>query len=123
MIHTINTLPLRQSFSVKSQVHKSIAVILLAVFSVYLIPKELVHAMYGHHDTVDVVVDAHAGKAIGKHHLHCDFLFFEASLFTVTSTAACPFAGEHAFAFLLTPVEQPAICPTLFPSLRGPPHC
>lgn len=100
---------------------KLIACCLLGVFSVFLIPKEFVHALYGHKDSIEKITIT-GNHAIGKQHTHCDFLSFEASLFTLANSTHCPTSIELKFAFAIAPAEQNAIVFNHFPSLRGPPH-
>ena len=45
----------------------------LAVFSLYLVPHELVHAFYDHEDTVHHG-DEQASAELSPVHVHCDFL-------------------------------------------------
>jgi hypothetical protein len=104
----------------RSHFTKLIASILLGVFSVFLIPKEFVHALYGHTDTQETVCIGHA-KAIGTHHTHCDFLTYEASLFTLASATNCPHSAEHYFAFSIVSSERAGVTFACHPSLRGPP--
>lgn len=97
-----------------------IATILLAAFSAYLVPSGLVHLLYDHEDTHE-----HAGSTkestVDVAHIHCEFLSYEASLFTVTSITTCPASFERAFAFTSPEAEQEEITFTFCPSLRGPP--
>jgi hypothetical protein len=104
----------RQSFN------RFIATILLAAFSAYLVPNEFVHALYGHEDTHEAAC-ANDVNAIGVQHIHCDFLSYEASLYTVSSVTTCPVSSEHAFAFISLEAEHAGITFACHPSLRGPP--
>ncbi|MCX6310305.1 MAG: hypothetical protein NT084_01545 [Bacteroidetes bacterium] len=99
---------------------KHIATILLGIFSVFLIPKEFVHALYWHTDTHESVGPI-GTTSISSHHIHCSFLSYEASLFNSESSANCPKSFPHCFIFSIIEhktVFQIAAC---IPSLRGPP--
>lgn len=97
-----------------------IATILLAAFSAYLVPNEFVHAFYGHDDTHEAACSA-TEKTVGVQHIHCDFLSYEADLFTVASSTTCPASFDHVFAFILPEAAHAGITFTYCPSLRGPP--
>jgi hypothetical protein len=105
---------------VRNYFSRFIATILLAAFSAYLVPNEFVHALYGHEDTHETACSTEE-NTVGVQHIHCDFLSYEASLFTVTSTTTCPVSFERVFAFLSPEAEHEGITFTYHPSLRGPP--
>jgi hypothetical protein len=111
---TLNKINVRNFFS------RCLATILLAAFSAYLVPNELVHALYGHEDTHETACSSDV-NTIGTHHIHCDFLSYEASLYTASSFTTCPVSYEHAFAFISLEAEQAGVTFACHPSLRGPP--
>ena len=96
------------------------ALVLLAAFSVYLVPDELVHALYGHEDTHEVACTTNEA-AIGTQHIHCSFLSYEAALYTASSITKCPVSFECAFAFITPEAAHAGVTFTFCPSLRGPP--
>jgi hypothetical protein len=104
----------------RPQFSKLIASVLLGIFSVFLIPKEFVHALYGHTDTHEIV-SVGSDKTIGAHHIHCGFLTYEASLFTIASSTHCPDVSDFSFSFTAIPSEQAGVTFACHPSLRGPP--
>jgi len=106
---------------VRPHFRRLVASILLAGFSVFLIPKEFVHALYGHTDTQEAFL-AKGKNAIGKEHIHCSFLTYEASLFLSSSIQNCPAVTENSFSFTTIEAEQAGILFSDFPSLRGPPQ-
>ena len=63
--------------SVKKRINKYFAVLLLAVMTAYSIPKELLHELHHHTDTVDGFYKSDATKEIGTKHTHCDVFHFE----------------------------------------------
>ena len=97
-----------------------IATILLAAFSAYLVPNEFVHAFYGHEDTHEAACSPNE-KTVGEQHIHCDFLSYEADLFTVASSTQFPASFDHVFAFISLEAEHAGVTFTYRPSLRGPP--
>jgi len=106
---------------VRVSFRRLLASILLTCFSVYLIPEEFVHALYGHTDTQEHFSDT--GKnSIGTHHIHCSFLTYEASQFVSSSVQSCPAVIENSFSFIAVVSEQQGISFSGFPSLRGPPQ-
>jgi hypothetical protein len=105
---------------VRHFINRLFAVLLLASFSAFLVPNELVHALYGHKDTCENSSE-HARETVGTQHIHCDFLSFEAPVYTHASASACPVSFDHAFAFAATEEEQGGIIFSFHPSLRGPP--
>jgi hypothetical protein len=106
---------------VRSQFRRLVATFLLAGFSVFLIPTEFIHALYGHTDTHENF--SGSGKnAVSTHHIHCSFLTYEASQFISSSIQSCPAVSEKSFSFAIAEAEQQAISFSGFPSLRGPPQ-
>ncbi|MDQ3110922.1 MAG: hypothetical protein M3R17_13600 [Bacteroidota bacterium] len=97
-----------------------IATILLAAFSAYLVPNELVHALYGHEDTHETACNTNE-NTVGEQHIHCSFLSYEASLYTASSFTNCPVSFDCAFAFIAPEAVHAGIRFTFCPSLRGPP--
>jgi hypothetical protein len=84
---------------VRNYFGRFIATILLAAFSAYLVPEELVHACYGHEDTHEASCSTKE-HAVGTQHIHCDFLSYEASLYTAASFTSCPVSYDRAFALI-----------------------
>ncbi|MEO5643455.1 MAG: hypothetical protein ABIQ40_11890 [Bacteroidia bacterium] len=106
--------PMRNFFS------RCTAILLLAVFSACLVPNEFVHALYGHEDTHENPCSANE-QTIGIQHIHCDFLSYEASLYTAASLTICPVSFDRAFQFISAEALHAGITFTYYPSLRGPP--
>jgi hypothetical protein len=52
--------------------HKILAIILLGVFALHTTPREFIHLLAPHHDTLDD--HAYDGIAFSNKHRHCDFL-------------------------------------------------
>ena len=102
--------------------NKHIAIFLLIVISVFIIPKELVHAFYGHNDTVHAVSHSENGlPAIEKEHQHCDILNFNAPLYFLSLSffksyekPVALYNSENCKSLFLSPAFR------LF-SFRGPP--
>jgi hypothetical protein len=106
---------------VRAPFRRFLAGLLLSCFSVFLIPEEFVHALYGHTDTQEQASDS--GKnSVGTHHIHCSFLTYEASHFISSSIQNCPAVTENSFSFTSVKEEQQGISFSGFPSLRGPPQ-
>lgn len=100
--------------------NRFIAGLLLAAFSVFLVPGELVHALYGHEDTRENSCIPGA-KTVGAQHVHCSFLSFESPVYTHASVTTCPVSSGHSFAFTAAAPENAGIVFSSHPSLRGPP--
>jgi len=106
---------------VRSHFRRFVATFLLAGFSVFLVPKEFVHALYGHTDTQENY-SAPGKNAVGTHHIHCSFLTYDASQFISSSIQDFPASNENHFSFVIVAAEQAGISFPNFPSLRGPPQ-
>ncbi len=106
----------------RSRFHTLVAAVLVACFSVYLVPNELVHALYGHEDTHHHECETPGGpSAVSTHHTHCDFLSYEGDLFTAASSTDCPVSSEHAFAFFIAETAHAGNPAAVVHSPRGPP--
>jgi hypothetical protein len=68
------------------KLNKHIALLLLAAFSLLILPKELLHALYEHTDTVDVHFEKGASAQIGNAHEHCDVLQLSSPNAFISST-------------------------------------
>ncbi|MBI3511010.1 MAG: hypothetical protein HY064_10130 [Bacteroidetes bacterium] len=104
-----------------TRLKQAFAISLLVCFSVFLIPQEFVHALYGHTDTHHAPTGAGEKNTWSKKHIHCSFLTYEGSAFISSDHAAGSFT-QNFFFFL---PDADFNCPGLiFPSLpapRGPP--
>lgn len=105
----------------KKQFTYFVSAFVLVVFSMYLVPHELVHALYDHHDTEHC--DAHEGEtAFSPVHIHCDFLFTDLTDFLPGES---PSPGESA-ADIFVRYHQPVIVtvevPLTLRDSRGPPR-
>ena len=63
--------------SVMLKIKKYVAYILLFVMTAYSIPKELLHELHHHTDTVDSSYKANASKEINTKHTHCNAFNFD----------------------------------------------
>lgn len=102
--------------------NKYISVFLLAVISAFIVPKELVHALYDHEDTVHSISHNETGlPEIENIHQHCDILNFNVPLYFLTlNFYPAPFVTQ------CSKVIQPAVEVFFSPAiglspLRGPP--
>ena len=60
------------------QIRKYVAIFFLLVISLFIVPKEYIHALSGHEDTICYF---HNNTTIEKHHHHCAILNFTAPLY------------------------------------------
>ncbi|MGL5892811.1 MAG: hypothetical protein ACRC3B_23155, partial [Bacteroidia bacterium] len=107
--------------SIGKYVKKQGAVLALLLFTVHLLPQELLHSFFPHNDTEDCVID-NSRVAVGNPHVHCDFSQLEGIAITADEVVCIPVIVSYSFAHpqcKLAPavVEQPS---SLF--LRGPPE-
>jgi hypothetical protein len=102
---------------------RPIALFLLFALSVYIVPKEFIHALYGHEDTADHsgTQSINAPHTLSTRHLHCGLLNFETDLFH-TPDALPDLSDQDAYySFLSSPIQSGKNSVLLFVSLRGPP--
>lgn len=59
---------------------KFIALFCLLTLSVFIVPKEFIHSLYGHKDTIDIIFKDHS-KHFEKTHIHCSILKLETPLY------------------------------------------
>jgi len=58
----------------KQRITHFISALVLVVFSLYLVPHELVHVLYDHHDTEHADTPEGNSQSLSVIHIHCDFL-------------------------------------------------
>jgi len=58
------------------KIRKYLAIGLLLVMGVYSVPKELLHELHHHTDTVDTPFKSDATPDVGTKHIHCDVFEF-----------------------------------------------
>ena len=101
--------------------NKYLALFLLAISSLFVLPKEIVHEFCDHHDTEDVAYAINHDISISAEHQHCEVL----QIFYQPYSA---FVVEYDF----TTIVQDAILNTFYhpdlssvvfssPDIRGPP--
>jgi hypothetical protein len=102
----------------KPKYQHQLAGFLFMVFALILFPKELVHELYGHHDT-----HCHPGlkTSLEPRHTHCKILQLEAFLFTTPHLS-----GLKSYLFTITKVRvfpSTAVQKSIihYNQLRGPP--
>ena len=71
---------------------KHIAIFFLVLISLLIVPKEFIHSLTGHEDTICFW---HNGKTLEKPHHHCGILNFNAPLFLVASSFQLPVSSLH----------------------------
>lgn len=96
--------------------------LLLACFSVFIIPNELVHALYGHDDTKHEAV-AGASRSIGEQHIHCAFLTYEAPSFYQAADIITPAPAAVKYEFAVAETKSDYTSSSFYSYLRGPPAC
>lgn len=67
-----------------------ISVVMISVFTLYLIPHEFVHVFYDHEDTEHSDFAHHSGTSISHIHVHCDFLCTEIADFVPAKEHRAP---------------------------------
>jgi hypothetical protein len=99
---------------------KHISLILLLAFSVYVLPKELVHEFF-HHDTEDAILTHGTETTVGNAHEHCDLLELNSPPFQQSVTAFTFYVECCCFSYAL---QQDNFHPKDLTDrvyLRGPP--
>lgn len=97
---------------------KYISLLLLLIVSLFIVPVELIHDLYGHEDTVCL---PHLGKTIENKHHHCDILTYHAPVFI--AIAKIKIVKQSQKVFIKNILEYTYTFSQLFDSilLRGPP--
>jgi len=101
------------------KIKKHIALFQLAIFfAVLIVPKELVHELMHHKDTV---CSASGKTEVDSKHLHCQFLYAEFSA-CIHQTPGIYFS-EGSYSFIVQPeiIQQANLLSLNHPSLRAPP--
>lgn len=81
----------------KIKLARVIAMLVLAVFTAYLIPHEFVHVFYSHEDTEHTELHG-SGTSFSEMHIHCDFLSTDITDFTSPEEISAA-VSEHVVAF------------------------
>ena len=72
------------------KIKRYVAILMLLVMTAYSVPKELLHELHHHVDTVDRPFKSGAGKEVGTKHIHCDVFNFNGPVL---------FSSVHFFSF------------------------
>ena len=97
---------------------RNIAITLLAVLGIILIPREYIHALYGHEDTHCV---PHSGYTLEKAHHHCKILQVTFPVFLDQYQTLLPEADlASSCSISISSSQFQGQCPAL-PNLRAPP--
>jgi hypothetical protein len=104
---------------------RALACFLLAVLSFYIVPKEFVHALFGHEDTTDPVsfYANQSTAAISNQHTHCELLNFETDFFYGYAPEPPSVSGGILFYYYSLPLNSSGLPPAAYICLRGPPCC
>lgn len=94
---------------------------LLVVFSIYLMPHEVVHVFYDHHDTEHHDTEHGKETTFSSIHVHCDFLYSELTDFLpVEETPPSGYSLVIPFRYEMIAV-QTVRCISILRDSRGPP--
>jgi len=102
----------------KIRLKKYISIFLFLIVSLFIIPVELIHNLYGHEDTMCF---PHTGKTIENNHHHCDILKYHAPVYVAIAKIEC--VKQHQKIFIKNVFEYTFTFSQVFNSilLRGPP--
>jgi len=92
----------------------------LVVFSLYLVPHEVVHVFYDHHDT-EHGEDHGTSTTLSEIHIHCDFLSGDLTDFLnsdIQYPAQC--SAVTPFRFVTADIQN-VRCVSVLRDSRGPP--
>jgi len=98
-----------------------IALLLVAVLSLAVAPKELLHAFHEHEDTHHG--SASEGPAFEEAHVHCVLLNVETPVYVSEAPPAAQEASVIDFIYSENFIPAFASRELFHPSLRGPPAC
>ena len=62
--------------TVNLKIKRYVAILMLLVMTAYSVPKELLHELHHHVDTVDAPFKAGNSREVGTKHIHCDVFNF-----------------------------------------------
>lgn len=98
-----------------------ISACMVLVFALYLVPHEIVHVFYDHHDTEHSEADHGSQKTLSAIHIHCDFLSTDLTDFLAPEhTAPAECSVEIPFHHAVLHV-QTVRCIAVLRESRGPP--
>jgi hypothetical protein len=98
-----------------------ISIVVLVVFSLYLVPHEAVHVFYDHHDTEHSEAEHGAETALSSIHIHCDFLSTDLTDF-LPAAEASPNECSVEIPFHYEMIDVQAVrCVSVLRDSRGPP--
>lgn len=100
------------------QIKKYIAIIFLFLISLLIIPKEYIHALSGHEDTICYF---HNNKILEKQHHHCAILNFNAPLYLTAFKSQVPVVSKLQRFCFINDYSFYFIDLTNLSSLRAPP--
>jgi hypothetical protein len=110
-----------------NHLRKPISLFLILVLCFYIVPKEFIHAFYGHTDTADCTTEssscAKSPLSLSSQHTHCELLNFETTVFYTQDNQPVITAQAIAFYFQPQTHDNPVRYCHAFVSLRGPPFC
>lgn len=98
-----------------------VASLLLICFSVFIVPNELIHALYDHEDSHHGIAFPHGKNVIDARHVHCAFLTYEGSSFTTHEFVAIPSPSISDLEFILAPATHAGFEKDPLCIFRGPP--
>lgn len=103
-----------------ARVKNTVCLLVLVVFSLYLVPHEAVHVFYDHEDTAHHD-DHNAGPSFSVIHIHCDFLTTDMTDFLPAEDHQ-PILCSVALPFHYNTVDvQNVRCVSVLRESRGPP--
>lgn len=95
---------------------------LLGVFMINNTPRDFIHALAGHTDTVDIsICHPDNGPAFSEQHRHCDFLQIGMEPYEQADFISLVPSREVIWAFISPAIPELHVTPFRSLSLRAPP--
>lgn len=97
------------------------AVIVLLLFTIHLLPQELLHSLFPHNDTEDCAV-VNYKVSVSSEHKHCNFEQLEGTGIAEEELLFTPVISSHSFAHPFYKTAEAVAEQPLNLFLRGPPQ-
>jgi hypothetical protein len=103
------------------RIRKAVSFILLIAGSFFILPKELIHELSCHEDSIDHCIFRGENDTISTIHTHCDVLQLFISPFSLLTQYAGFAEAIHYFNFFIFNLNSPVASLNNVFEIRGPP--
>ncbi|MGI8892389.1 MAG: hypothetical protein ACR2GN_02905 [Bacteroidia bacterium] len=101
---------------------QALSIFFLCVFAIITVPKELIHELHHHEDTLHIECSRDfSGTRVEDHHIHCDYLNFEFKPFNSESFFPLNYFTVDFTELVTRTINDSFSPPESVNYLRGPP--